>query len=65
MSQQPWHRQPAIIVALLVLFPPVGIALMWLRFPWTKNTKLVIDVSVGRLVHHRHDRWKPEQGRRG
>lgn len=49
MSNVPWHRRPAIIVALLVVFAPVGIPLMWMRFGWAKNIKIaasIVSVTV-------------------
>lgn len=45
MSNVPWHRRPAIIVALLVVFAPVGIPLMWMRFGWAKNIKIAVSIA--------------------
>ncbi|MBZ0234418.1 MAG: hypothetical protein K8M05_18960 [Deltaproteobacteria bacterium] len=47
MQQKPWHHSPAIIVGLLVLFPPAGIALMWMRLPWTHKAKLGVSAVAG------------------
>ncbi|MGW6540643.1 excalibur calcium-binding domain-containing protein [Streptomyces sp. NPDC055051] len=38
-----WWQHPALIIALLVLLPPVGIALAWLG-RWTSRTKIVATV---------------------
>jgi hypothetical protein len=46
-QQKPWHHRPAIIIALLVIFPPAGIALMWMRLPWAKQTKVIVTVLAG------------------
>jgi len=47
MSNVPWHKRPAIIVALLVVFPPAGIVLMWMRLPWAHKTKLAVSGITG------------------
>lgn len=47
MQAEPWHHRPAIIVALLVVFPPAGIVLMWMRLPWSNKTKLVVSGVAG------------------
>jgi hypothetical protein len=39
-----WWRRPAVAIALLVLFPPVGIALAWL-VGWTRRTKVLATVA--------------------
>ncbi|MFF2778200.1 excalibur calcium-binding domain-containing protein [Streptomyces sp. NPDC058052] len=38
-----WWQHPALIIVLLVVFPPVGIALAWLG-RWTTRTKIVATV---------------------
>lgn len=35
-----WWQHPALIITLLVVFPPAGIALVWLS-PWTGRAKIV------------------------
>ncbi len=35
-----WWQHPALIITLLVVFPPAGIALVWLS-PWTSRAKIV------------------------
>lgn len=44
-----WHQRPAVIIALLVLFPPAGIPLMWMRFSWAKNTKIGVAIASATL----------------
>ncbi|MEU7073495.1 excalibur calcium-binding domain-containing protein [Streptomyces narbonensis] len=38
-----WWQHPALVITLLVLFPPAGIALAWLS-RWTSRTKIVATV---------------------
>lgn len=45
--QKPWHHRPAIIVALLVVFPPAGIALMWMCLPWSHKMKQAVSGIAG------------------
>lgn len=42
----PWHRRPAVILALLAFLPPVGIPLMWMRFHWTRNIKVGVTMAA-------------------
>ncbi|MFF4431088.1 hypothetical protein ACFYZ4_18185 [Streptomyces sp. NPDC001513] len=41
-----WWQHPALIISLLVLIPPVGIALAWLS-PWSQVKKVVATVLAG------------------
>ncbi|WP_051717122.1 excalibur calcium-binding domain-containing protein [Streptomyces sp. NRRL F-5727] len=41
-----WWQHPALIITLLVVFPPAGIALAWLG-RWTTRTKIVASVLSG------------------
>lgn len=49
MSQRPdveaWHRRSEVIFLLLLLFPPLGILLMWIRFSWARKTKQLVSVA--------------------
>ncbi len=47
MQQKPWHHHPAFIVALLVVFPPAGIVLMWMRLPWQHRAKIAVSAVAG------------------
>ncbi|GHA64482.1 excalibur calcium-binding domain-containing protein [Streptomyces termitum] len=44
--QRRWWQHPALIITLLVLLPPAGIALAWLGH-WTTRTKAVASVLSG------------------
>ncbi|MEU9163137.1 hypothetical protein AB0D29_23080 [Streptomyces sp. NPDC048424] len=41
-----WWQHPALIISLLVVIPPVGIALAWLS-PWSQVKKVVATVLAG------------------
>ncbi|KQX59335.1 hypothetical protein ASE09_03340 [Streptomyces sp. Root66D1] len=43
VPQRRWWQHPALVIALLVIFPPGGIALAWLS-RWTGRTKIVVTV---------------------
>ncbi|MFC9293458.1 excalibur calcium-binding domain-containing protein [Streptomyces sp. NPDC057011] len=44
--RQRWWQHPALIIAALVLLPPVGIALAWMS-PWAQGKKIVATVIAG------------------
>lgn len=37
-----WHQQTALIIALLILFFPVGLVLVWLRADWSTGRRALI-----------------------
>ncbi|MET9959264.1 PASTA domain-containing protein [Streptomyces sp. NPDC006326] len=45
-SGRRWWQHPALIIALLVLIPPAGIALAWTS-PWGRGKKIVATVLAG------------------
>jgi outer membrane protein assembly factor BamB len=44
----PWYRSTAVIIGAIILLPPVGLALLWLRPEGSTKTKLL--GTVGALV---------------
>jgi hypothetical protein len=48
MTQNPWHKKPQYVIAALILFPPLGIALTWLS-SWSRPVKIVVTVVMGGL----------------
>jgi|GEM_PF-4699261 len=48
MPQKSWHEKPHYIIAALVLFPPLGIPLVWLS-SWSRPIKIAATVVMGGL----------------
>ena len=44
-----WSKRPGWIIALIVIFFPVGLMLMWLHSPWRKRTKWIVTGVVAAL----------------
>jgi hypothetical protein len=47
---QKWYQKTSGIVALLILFFPVGIYLMWKHTNWSKNVKIVVTVLAALMT---------------
>lgn len=45
-----WHQKPAGVIALLILFFPVGLFLMWKNKLWTPTTRVVVTIVIGVLL---------------
>jgi hypothetical protein len=44
-----WYQRTSAIILLLFIFLPVGLILMWLYAPWSKNSKLAVTGALGVL----------------
>lgn len=45
----PWYRQAGYVILTLVLFFPLGIALMWWNRLWSHRTRVIISAIAGAL----------------
>lgn len=45
-----WHQKPGGITALLILFAPIGIYLMWKNNLWTKQTRWIVTIFLVLII---------------
>jgi len=45
-----WYQRTGVVLALLVLFFPVGLLLMWVAAPWRRFVKWACTLAPGLLV---------------
>lgn len=49
-SALPWYRRTVFVVLLLVIFFPIGLALLWLRNDWTVGRRTFVTAVVAVIV---------------
>ena len=45
-----WYQKPEGVIALLILFFPVGLYLMWKNEHWTKRTRWIVTIVIAIAV---------------